>query len=214
MLTSTLKLCLVTHQTNQSLDSYRQFILRAVKSGVTSVQLRNKKDDPVAMHEMAVMLMNVLRPLKIPLIINDNVGLAKEIDADGVHLGQSDCSPVLARQILGNDKIIGLSIETMEELEQANRLTCINYIAASTVFPTETKTNCRTIWGLNGLSKIIMISKHPVVAIGGINIGNARDVMITGVIGVAVISAIHDHVHTELAVKQLVQAINRGAYVV
>lgn len=214
MLTSTLKLCLVTHQTDQSLDSYRQFILRAVKSGVTSVQLRNKKDDPVAMRDMAVMLMSALRPLQIPLIINDNVDLAKEIDADGVHLGQSDCSPVLARQILGNDKIIGLSIETMEELEQANRMTGINYIAASTVFPTETKTNCRTIWGLNGLSKIIMISKHPVVAIGGINIGNARDVMTTGAIGVAVISAIHDHVHTELAVKQLIQAVNRGAYVV
>lgn len=210
MLSATLKLCLVTHPDFPSLDNYEHFIWHAVQGGVTSVQLRNKTGPPSQMRELAMTLINFLRPLHVPLIINDDVDFAKTVGADGVHLGQSDRSPVEARQILGKDKIIGLSIETMEQLELANRLACIDYIAASAVFSSQTKTDCKTIWGLDGLKKISETSKHPVVAIGGITIGNVWDVMNAGACGVAVVSAIHDSAEPEKAARQLIQEINKG----
>lgn len=151
-----------------------------------------------------------LRPLTIPLILNDHVDLAKEVDADGIHLGQSDCSPIEARQILGPNKLIGWSVETFEQLEQANECSCIDYIAASAVFLSQTKTNCKTIWGLEGLKKIAQHSIHPVIAIGGINVGNVRSVMKAGAAGVAVISAIYDHPQPEQAAQSLIQEINKG----
>lgn len=212
MLKSTLKLCLVTHQQHHSLDTYEHFIRLAALGGVTMVQLRNK-GEPGAVRELALTLIGLLRPLNVPLIINDDVDFAKEVDADGVHLGQSDRPPEEARRILGIDKIIGLSIETLEQLEQANQLGCIDYIGASAVFPSQTKTDCKTIWGLEGLKKIVAMSKHPVVAIGGINTGNAQDVMKTGAAGVAVVSAIHDHHQPDVAM-QLIQEINKGEHYV
>lgn len=210
MLSATLKLCLVTHPDFLSLDNYEHVIWHAIQGGVTSVQLRNKKGEPSQMHELAMTLLGFLRPLHVPLIINDDVDFAKTVGADGVHLGQSDRSPVAARQILGNDKIIGLSIETMDQLELANRLTCIDYIAASAVFSSQTKTDCKTIWGLDGLKKISKMSKHPVVAIGGITIGNVGDVMNAGACGVAVVSAIHENADPEKAARQLIREINKG----
>ena len=205
---STLKLCLITHPEHHSVDQYEQLIRHAIKGGVTMVQLRNKTTQQSMLHDTALALLSLLRPLSISLIINDNVALAKEIDADGVHLGQSDLSPVEARRILGPDKIIGLSIETCEQLELANQLDCLDYIAASAIFPSKTKRDCKTIWGLAGLKTFAQQSKHPVVAIGGISSLNIRDVMTHGAHGVAVISAIHDHAQPELAAAELMREIN------
>lgn len=213
MIKSTLKLCLVTHQQHHSLDNYEQFIRQAVHGGVTMVQLRNK-GEPALVRELARALTRLLRPMNVPLIINDDVDFALELDADGVHLGQSDRPPEEARRMLGTDKIIGLSIETIEQLEQANQLDCIDYIGASAVFPSQTKTDCKTIWGLEGLKKIVTMSKHPVVAIGGINTDNARDVMQTGAAGLAVVSAIHEHKQPDLAAMQLIREINKGEHYV
>ena len=187
-----------------------QFILQAIKGGVTLVQLRNKTDTPRIIRTLAIELLSHLRPLNIPLIINDDVVLAKEIDADGVHLGQSDLAPFAARNLLGPNKIIGWSIETMQQLEQANRVDCIDYIAASAIFPSKTKQNCKTIWGLNGLKNISKKSIHPVVAIGGIHANNSRNIINAGACGVAVISALHETPQPELAAKQLIQEINKG----
>lgn len=207
---SSLKLCLVTHPEHHTFSSYELFIQQAIKGGVTSIQLRNKTQPLGMIRDTAIALLSLLRPLHIPLMINDNVALAKEIDADGVHLGQTDLSPLEARQILGPDKIIGLSIETFEQLEQVNQLNCIDYIAASAIFPSKTKLNCKTIWGLAGLKTIAQQSKHPVIAIGGMSISNIRDVMAHGANGAAVISAIHDHAQPELAASELIKEINRG----
>lgn len=198
-----LRLCLVTNSSNTSL------ILQAVQGGVTSVQLRIKNETLEEVRQQAKELKAILSPLNIPLIINDNVDIAREIDADGVHLGQSDISPVEARKLLGPNKIIGWSIETLDELEKANQLSCINYVAASAVFPSKTKLDCKTIWGLDGLKKIVEISKHPVIGIGGINIKNIRDVIKTGASGVAVVSAIHDALDPKTAAANLIEEMNR-----
>jgi thiamine-phosphate pyrophosphorylase len=206
-----LRLCLVTHPHHYFFENYEQFILQAIRGGITSVQLRNKTSQPM-MHTLALALISLLRPLKIPLIINDNIDLAKEVDADGVHLGQSDRKPFEARQILGPDKIIGWSIETYEQLKEANQLQCIDYIAASAVFPSKTKPDCKTIWGFKGLKKITKTSIHPVVAIGGINKSNIRKVIGAGACGAAVISAIHDHTQPGNAAQELMKEINQGEF--
>lgn len=207
---SSFKFCLVTQPDNQSMDDYALFIRQAVQGGVTMVQLRTKSN-PAALLDTAKQLLSILRPLSIPLIINDNVDVAKEIDADGVHLGQSDLSPEEARKILGPDKIIGWSIETLEQLDKANTLNCIDYVAASAVFPSTTKTNCKTIWGLSGLKSLTQRSHHPVMAIGGINITNVRNVMAHGACGVAVVSAIHTHVNPELAAAAIFQEMMKSS---
>jgi thiamine-phosphate pyrophosphorylase len=187
-----MQLCLVTDKKNQSLGSYQQFILKAIQGGVTAVQLREKHRGLDELGELALALQSILKPLQIPLIINDHVPLAKAIDADGVHLGQQDLSPVVAREILGPDKIIGWSIETVSELEEANQLDCLDYVAISAVFPSKSKTNCKTIWGIEGLKSATQKSRYPIVAIGGINAANIKSVFESGAAGAAVISAIHE----------------------
>lgn len=185
-----LKLCLLIDSLDT--DESLKRLLAAIKGGVSCVQLRNKSEDLNKIAHNAIQLLNLLKPLQIPLIINDHVEIAKEVKAQGVHLGQKDTNPIEAREKLGKDALIGLSVETLDELYHANELNVINYIAASAVFSTKSKSNCRTIWGLTGLANIVKNSKHPVVAIGGINSSNVKNVIATGACGIAVISAIHD----------------------
>lgn len=209
---SALKLCLITHLEHPFFDEqYEQFILNVINAGVSSIQLRDKTAEPLTRRSKALALLSLLRPHNIPLIINDDVALAKEIDADGVHLGQSDKDPAQARLILGRDKIIGWSIESNEQLMHANTLSCIDYVAASAIFPSKTKTDCKTIWGLNGLKKIARLANHPVIAIGGINIGNIQEVINQGAYGAAVISALHDSPKPKEMAQALIQIISKGA---
>jgi len=207
-----LRLCLVTHLQNESFHSYKNFILKAIEGGITSVQLREKTSDLKKLFILASQLKSILQPFNIPLIINDHVEFAKKIDADGVHLGQSDLSPDEARKILGPAKLIGLSVESFTELEIANQLTSINYIAASAVFPSKNKSNCKTIWGMDGLRKITEMSKHPVIAIGGINSSNIGTIIDNGAFGAAVISAIHDHDPKKAAADLIIEFKKRGFY--
>lgn len=205
-----LTLCLVTQINDKSLEEYLTFIQQAIQGGVTSIQLRDKTNPPLMVRQIALALKACLSPLGIPLIINDDVNLAKEIDAEGVHLGQSDLSPVEARQILGPHKMIGWSIETEEQLQRANQFQCIDYIGASAIFPSSSKQNCKMIWGLDGLKRITEQSKHPVVAIGGINATNIRQIMAHGACGAAVISALHDYEQPETSAAALIQQIHLG----
>jgi thiamine-phosphate pyrophosphorylase len=206
-----LKLCLVTHLTHQSIESYKNFLLQAVAGGITSIQLRLKNQN---VDEFSREIKALIDPFNIPLIINDHVELAKEIDAFGVHLGQSDMSPDEARKLLGPQKIIGWSIETIEQLHEANELSSINYVAASAVFSSKTKTDCKTIWGIEGLKNIVTLSKHPVVAIGGIHSHNADQVIATGVEGMAVVSDIHDAMDPKRAAEKLLSVYRGKNYAV
>ena len=196
-------LCLITRMENTPLDQYEKLIRQAIAGGVSMIQLREKSKNLNELKEIGCALKNILAPLKIPLMINGHIELAKAINADGVHLGQSDCLSDIARKILGKNKIIGLSIETLEELLIANSLGCIDYVAASSIFESKSKADCKTIWGLSGLKKIVALSKHCVMAIGGINENNIHDVIKTGVTSVAVISAIHDANNPKNTAKNL-----------
>ena len=204
------KLCLVTHRQYHSFDVYQDMILQSIQGGVTSVQLRDKYAQPDQLYDMAVALKTLLSAYHIPLIINDHIEIAKAIRADGVHLGQSDVSPEFARAQLGPDVYIGLSIESYDELLVANQLTCIDYVAASAVFQSTTKTDCATIWGLDGLRRICVQSSHPVIAIGGISLDNIDAVMSSGAAGVAVVSAIHQASCPKLAAAELIARLGES----
>lgn len=161
----------------------------AVKGGATMVQLREKDCSTREFIELAAKLMETLKPLGIPLLINDRIDVALAVDADGVHIGQSDMPYKTARALLGPDKIIGLSVENMEDIRVANELD-VDYVGISPVYSTHTKTDTAAPFGLDGLREAVKLSVHPTVAIGGMNMKTAKDVMTCGTDGIAVVSAI------------------------
>ena len=139
------------------------------------------------------MCLEICHSYGVPLLINDRIDVALACDADGVHVGQSDMPARLARTLLGPEKIIGVSCKTPEQAHQA-WIDGADYIGWGGVYPTNTKANNRTI-GLEGLKEICLASTLPVVAIGGIGLSNAREVMKLGapnLNGVAVVSALFD----------------------
>ena len=208
--TRCLKLCLVTNlsKQNQHFDVYKRIILNAISGGVTSVQLREKTENLEKFRCLALKIKALLCPLKIPLIINDHVTIAKEVDAEGVHLGFSDLSPLEARKILGQEKIIGLSVYTQEQLYIATQLeNVIDYIGVGAIFPSKTKSDCIPI-GFSGLQKMTTSAIHPVIAIGGITEKNIGTVMKNGAYGVAVVSAIHDADNPAQAATDLLKNMN------
>lgn len=164
-------------------------IAEAVKGGTGIVQLREKDICTRDFVELGRRLKALLSPLGIPLIINDRVDVALATDADGVHIGQSDMPYADARRLLGSDKIIGLSVENMEDIDEANRLD-VDYVAASPVYATSTKTDTAAPFGLDGLREAVKRSVHPMVAIGGMNFDTAAGAMDCGIDGIAVVSAI------------------------
>ena len=161
----------------------------AVKGGATMVQLREKDCSTREFIELAAKLKETLKPLGVPLLINDRIDVDLAVDADGVHIGQSDMPYETARKLLGPDKIIGLSVENMDDIRVANGLD-VDYVGISPVYSTHTKTDTAAPFGLDGLREAVKLSVHPTVAIGGMNMKTAKDVMACGTDGIAVVSAI------------------------
>lgn len=209
---SFLKLTLVTNTSNSKISDYLAFIQTCAKAGVTAVQLRDKQSSYQDCLSFGKALKALLTPFSIPLIVNDNVELAVELDAEGVHLGQSDGCPIAARRRLGSKKIIGVSVDSIENLLTANQLP-INYVGVGAIFPTDNKKNVTTVWGLDGLSKASSLCNKPIVAIGGIHEANAKGVMHSGAQGIAVIGAVHHSDCPARTVRTLRSIIdNQGQY--
>ncbi|GAK86008.1 thiamin-phosphate pyrophosphorylase [Vibrio ponticus] len=182
------RLYLVTDE-KQDLATLLHVIEQAVAGGITMVQVREKHGDVRAFIERAMAVKQILQGTGVPLIINDRVDVALAVDADGVHLGQSDLPARIARKLIGDDKILGLSIENEDQLKVADQLP-IDYIGLSAIFATPTKTNTQKHWGIEGLKLALNQTNLPVVAIGGINLSNIRQLSATGVDGLALVSAI------------------------
>ena len=164
-------------------------ILKALQGGVACVQLREKEVSTRFFVEEAQKIKALMAPFKAPLIINDRIDVALAVGADGVHIGQADMPYAVARKLMGKLAIIGLSVETWEDVERAQYLD-VDYLGVSPVFETPTKTDTKGSWGLEGLSKIKAYSRHPLVAIGGLNASNAADAVRAGADCIAVVSAI------------------------
>lgn len=184
-----LTLYLVTARGDMPLEKFFKIILEAVNGGVTAIQLREKYASNFEMLKIAKELLRLLRPRRIPLIINDRIEVALEAGADGVHLGQSDHTSKQARALLGQHAIIGLSVETLDQAKKA-LAEDVEYIAVSPVFTTSSKMDCASPSGVDGLKEICLISHLPVVGIGGINSENMNAVFQAGASGIAVVSSI------------------------
>ncbi len=177
-------------------------VLRAVKGGVTVVQLREKNCSTLEYITLARKVKEILTPRNVPLIINDRVDVALASNADGVHVGQSDMPYKDARRIMGPDAIVGLTVETMDQAREAEALDA-DYLGVSTIFGTPTKTDTINEWGLAGLQKLRGQTKQKLIAIGGINKNNVPDMITAGADGVAAVSAICSASDPESAAKEL-----------
>lgn len=206
---SDLKLYLVTDRSLSKGRSLMEVVEQAVVGGVTMVQLREKTLDSRTFYEEALALKKYLSEKNIPLIINDRLDIALAVNADGLHIGQSDLPYDVARNILGPDKIIGLSVENIEDALEANKLD-VDYIGLSPVFDTNSKSDISKPLLLEGVKQIANISKHPMVGIGGININNAAEIIKAGAQGVSVISAIVSQPDICLASRELLNVVNRS----
>ena len=166
-----------------------QVVEETVIGGVNMVQLREKKASPRDFVEKAIALKQMLTRYGVPLIINDNVDVALASEADGVHVGQSDTPVLDVRQRLPLGAIVGLSVESRAQVVEANWLP-VDYIAASPVFATPTKTDTVIEWGIDGLAWIRSVSRHKLVAIGGVKPENAGEILRAGAESLAVISGL------------------------
>lgn len=166
-----------------------EVVSEAIHGGVTVVQLREKDADTREFVELARALKKVLKEHDIPLFINDRLDIVLACGADGVHVGQSDMHVQDVRKIMGNDLLVGLSVETESQAEEARALD-IDYIGVGPVYPTSTKLDACLPLGLDGLCRIRDTYDGTLVAIGSINAATATEVAQAGADGIAVVSAI------------------------
>ena len=184
-----LRLYLVTDQSLMRGRPLADVVAAAVQGGVSCVQLREKNLGSRDFLAQALMLKKLLAPQRVPLVINDRIDIALACGAEGVHLGQSDLPVAQARQQLPPQVFIGWSVETMSDVLQSATLP-LDYLGVSPVFATPTKTDTGTAWGLEGLALVRAATALPLVAIGGMHAGNARQVLRAGADGLAVVSAL------------------------
>jgi len=176
-------------------------VLQAIEGGATLIQLREKELSEKEFLDEAFTIKEICASKKIPLIINDNVKIAKETDACGVHIGQSDMELKEARKILGAEKIIGVSCQTVEQALQAEK-NGADYLGVGAIFSTSTKADADNV-SISTLKKICRAVKIPVVAIGGISLQNMGQLKGSGIAGVSVISAIFAQQDIRGATKEL-----------
>lgn len=200
-----LSLYLVTDTALCGPDGMAALVATAVAAGVTAVQLRDPGADGDRLVELGQELMTVLRGTGTPLIVNDRVDLVAAIGADGAHIGQGDIDPVQARELLGPDALLGLSVQTPAHVAVARGYGAdvVDYLGVGPVWPQTTKSDAAEPGGLDRLRAIVAASPWPCVAIGGIDAARASQVRTTGAAGVAVVSAVCGQPDVSGAVRRL-----------
>jgi thiamine-phosphate pyrophosphorylase len=179
-----------------------EVVAAAVRGGVTVVQLREKEAETRDFVKEALAVRRLLEDRGIPMIVNDRIDVALAVSADGVHLGQKDMPIAMARKILGPDKIIGISAESVADAVAAE-MAGADYLGVSPIYATPTKTDTAAALGLEGLRQIREAVDLPLVGIGGLNARNAAEAIRHGADGVAVVSAIVSADDPETAAREL-----------
>ncbi|MEG0021141.1 MAG: thiamine phosphate synthase [Oscillospiraceae bacterium] len=195
---------LVTDSQLKSTETIEQAVEAAILGGVTLVQLREKNIDSLDFYNEAIAVKEICHRYNVPLIINDRLDIALAVDADGVHLGQSDIPAAVAREIIGQDKILGISASTLEQAEKAQR-DGADYLGVGAMFATGTKTDAKLV-SKEQLREIVEMADIPVVIIGGVNentIPQFRDVKIDGVSVVSAIIAKQDITGAAQLIKEI-----------
>lgn len=196
-----LLLYVITDRTWLGDNNLTDQVEESIKAGATIIQLREKDIEFDEFVSIAKEIKAITDKYKVPFIINDNVDVAIAVDADGIHIGQSDEELISVRQKVGKDKIIGVSTQTVEEsvLAQKNGA---DYLGVGAVFSTSTKLDALTVSHSN-LKEICSTVDIPVVAIGGITTDNILDLKGSGVAGISVISAVFAQPNITKATEQL-----------
>lgn len=205
-----LSLYLVTNR-NMSQKPIKEQIEEAIIGGVTFVQLREKDVGDLEFLKIAKQVKEITDKYDVGFVINDNIKIAKEIGCDGVHLGQNDTDIKEARKILGEDKIIGISVSNLEQAKYAY-LNGANYLGVGAVFNTSTKANTNDL-KIETLKSITSTINIPIVAIGGINQNNLDKLVDTNIDGIAVVSAIlksKDIKNTSKMLKEKFMNLNKN----
>lgn len=200
-----LSLYLVTDKSDD-VEKFLNTIEEAIKGGVSVVQIREKTNDTLDFYNLALKVKEITTKYDVPLIINDRVDVALAIDADGVHVGQSDMPCDVTRKLVGPDKIVGISAATIDEAKKAEK-DGADYIGTGAVFPTATKDDAPKITK-NDLKEIVDSINIPVVAIGGINHDNAGELIDTGIAGLSVVSAIMSSDNPKKSAEELLNIFN------
>lgn len=202
------RLCFIADSEAAAGRDIFKLIEEAVSGGSTIIQLRGKRWTSREFLQIGLHAVRFLRPLNIPLIINDRVDIALACEADGVHLGQDDMPLPYARILLGKSRIIGLSVATPDEARAAEKAGA-DYIGAGPVFSTLSKRDIGPVLGLEGLREIRKVTRIPILAIGGISAANAAEVIRAGADGVAVISAVVAADNAVNAASELAEVIRK-----
>ena len=192
---------LVTDSELMSTETVEQAVEQAIKGGCTLVQLREKKLSSLDFYNTALKVKTITDHYNIPLIINDRVDIALAVDAAGVHVGQSDLPAKIVRNIIGNDKILGVSASSLTEAMQAEKEGA-DYLGVGAMFITGTKTDAELV-SLESLKEIKRTTSLPIVAIGGINKDTIPLLADTGIDGIAVVSAIISEKDISMAASSL-----------
>ncbi|MBO5151757.1 MAG: thiamine phosphate synthase [Methanobrevibacter sp.] len=200
-----LSLYLVTDNSDDE-EKFLKTIEEAILGGVTVVQIREKTADTLDFYNLAVKVKEITTKYDVDLIINDRVDVALAIDADGVHVGQSDMPCDITRKLIGEDKILGVSAATIEEAKKAEN-DGADYIGTGAVFPTSTKDDAPSITKQD-LIDIVKSINIPVVAIGGITLENASELKDTGIAGLSLVSAIMGADNPKKASEKLLNIFN------
>lgn len=196
----------LTTDNSSDVERFLKTIEEAIIGGTTVVQLREKTADTLDFYNLALKVKEITSRYDVPLIINDRVDIALAIDADGVHVGQSDMPCDIARKLIGDEKILGVSANTIEEAKKAER-DGADYIGTGAVFPTSTKDDADSV-SKKELIDIVESINIPVVAIGGINTENAHELAGTGIAGLSVVSAIMSSDNPKKSSEELLNIFN------
>lgn len=196
----------ITNQLSTPIGKYLLFIKSLIKAEVNWVQVRGKTCASSTPLELSEKIKPLIQGTKTKLMINDDLSLAKQIDADGLHIGQSDISINTARTHW--KKTLGVTVESLEQIKETNNYD-VDYIAVSSVFHTNSKNNIKKIWEKEGLLKAKELSRHRVVAIGGISNANINEILPIQIDGIAIIEALHSSPNPQdyiLKTKQLIRS--------
>lgn len=200
-------LYLVTNSKNKRNQEFLDIIEESIKGGVSIVQVREKELDLIPFYEKAKAVKEITDKYNIPLIINDRLSIAIGLGADGAHVGQDDIDGSIARDILGPDRILGISAQTVEQAKKAEK-DGADYIGCGAVFPTSTKEDADSV-SIEEFKKIKEAVNIPVVAIGGIRIDNVKDLKGTNTDGISVVSAIMDAEEPKEASEKLLEEFKK-----
>ncbi len=185
---------------------HEEMAAAAIAGGATVLQLREKMATTSQLLDMAKQTLNITRRAGVPLIINDRVDIALAVDAEGVHVGPDDLPVVVARRLLGPNRIVGASAGTEAEARAAEQ-DGADYLGVGSVFGTSSKPDAGSPIGVEALRRIAQAVRIPILAIGGITHANAPEAIRAGAVGVAVISAIMAGQNIQEATSRLVDVI-------